>query len=210
MVKGKNKQKNRKKKCKISRYQLIIFIVVLVAFFTFLFLKINSLKNALGSVYNVTELEQQFDKIAVGDTINYEINGYSDWQVISTDKDNGTIDVVAKSNTEGITISSENAENILDILQTAADKYTDNKYAVSARSINLSDRNNYTSSGDTYWYANKDDVYISTSNSSWRYNYLKKKMYVIPMYYLVIVLLVKVMMREKNLITHLPVLMNGL
>ena len=99
MVKGKNKQKNRKKKCKISRYQLIIFIVVLVAFFTFLFLKINSLKNALGSVYNVTELEQQFDKIAVGDTINYEINGYSDWQVISTDKDNGTIDVVAKSNT---------------------------------------------------------------------------------------------------------------
>lgn len=44
-------------------------------------------KYLLGSVYSISEIENNIDKVKVGDTINYELNGYSDWQVISVDKE---------------------------------------------------------------------------------------------------------------------------
>ena len=61
-------------------------------------------KQAVGSIYNIDELKNNFSNVKIGDTINYEINGYSDWEVLYTDIDNGTIDIVSKTNTEDLTL----------------------------------------------------------------------------------------------------------
>ena len=74
----------------------------------------------LGSAYSITELESKIDSVRVGDTINYNVNGYSDWQIVSIDKGNGTVNVISKDNVSDITLNGENAVSALNIFQEAA------------------------------------------------------------------------------------------
>ena len=141
-------------------------------------------KQSLGSIYNVEEAEDNFYNIQIGDSINYEVNGYSDWQVIGKDDYNGTIDVVSKTNTEDITLEpNQTKEDYERIFQETANKYIDGSYAISARTTNQNDSNYFNYETD-FWFNNIDNSYITTSKSTWQYaksdaepNY---KMYVVP------------------------------
>lgn len=105
----------------ITSIFMVILIIVLVG------ISVNP-NRLMGSVYNINDLNTNIKKIKIGDSIKYEINGYSDWKVIYIDKVNGTIDVVSKDNVSEITISDkDDFDNALDIFQTEADKYVDGK-----------------------------------------------------------------------------------
>ena len=102
-------------------------------------------KQSLGSIYNIDEANQNIENIKLGDTINYEINGYSDWQVLYVDKENGTVDVVSKTNVEDVTLSTtEEKDAYLEIINNKVANYNDNNYVVSVRSVNKSDLDNFT------------------------------------------------------------------
>ena len=103
--KNKTKIANRKKsKTTIKRISKIIlpsiFVVVLLAIILVSFL---NLKGTTGSVFNISELDKKIDLVQPGDIINYEINGYNDWQVLRKDKYNGTVDVISRTNVKNIT-----------------------------------------------------------------------------------------------------------
>jgi len=145
-------------------------------------------KQLLGSVYTISELEDEFDNVQIGDEVNYEINGYSDWQVIGKDDYNGTIDVVSKTNTEDLTLEpNQTKEYYENKFQETANKYTDNNYAISARTVNSNDLDYFNYDND-FWLNNINDTNITTSQKTWQYdqsnvepNY---KMYVIPYVYI--------------------------
>lgn len=80
-----------------------IIVVVLIAIVLGRLLGANK---ALGSVYSIEQANNDIDSINVGDTIRYDINGYEDWQVLYVDKENGTVDVTSKTNTEKVTITN--------------------------------------------------------------------------------------------------------
>ena len=135
-------------------------------------------KQALGSAYNINELESNFDSIKIGDEVNYEINGYSDWQVIGKDEYTGTIDVVSKTNTEDLTLEyGQSKEYYENKFQEIANKYIDNNYAVRARTVNQGDLDYFNYDND-FWLNSVSDTNILTSQGTWELkNY---KMYVIP------------------------------
>ena len=140
----------------ITSIFMVILIIVLVG------ISVNP-NRLMGSVYNINDLNTNIKKIKIGDSIKYEINGYSDWKVIYIDKVNGTIDVVSKDNVSEITISDkDDFDNALDIFQTEADKYVDGKYAIKARSVNRSDLENFAF-GKEFWTADKYDKSIAYS-----------------------------------------------
>lgn len=134
---------------------------------------------ALGSVYSIEQANQDIGSIRVGDTINYEINGYSDWQVLHVDRENGLVDVVSKSNTENLEINSFSADDYLNKLQERASRYVDNVYAVRARSINESEID-LVASNEDYWVAKADDFTFKTNNGEFRYNNYNPDLYVLP------------------------------
>lgn len=142
----KGTKKRKKKSIKINKnYAFIAVGFILLVSMTLLFSsKFNPLK-LLGNMYNLDEVESNIDKIQVGDTINYEVNGYSDWKVLYIDKKNNTIDVVSNTNTESVELSGEAGfNNALDTLQETANKYVDGNVAIKARSVAKSDLDNFT------------------------------------------------------------------
>lgn len=152
-----------KKKGKL-KYLIIGLSLVLV--FAILFASELNPIRLLGSIYNVNEINSNIDKIKIGDRINYEINGYSDWQVVSIDKRNNTLDVVSRTNVEDITLTTkEDYENALDIFQTAANKYTDNKYAIKARCVSRSDLDNF-GFDEVFWNADIYDGKVAYTNGN--------------------------------------------
>ncbi len=140
----------------------IILIIVMVC---------TSIKptKLLGSVYNINDLEKNASKIKVGDSINYEINGYSKWKVIYVDKENNTVDVVSKDNLGEMTLSTkEDFDTALDTLQEMANRYVDNKYAIKARSVTRADLDYFGFDTD-FWTADNFDGAISFSGGKIRY-----------------------------------------
>lgn len=78
------------------------------------------------SIYNINDLSSSLDNLKVGDNINYEINGYSDWKIISIDKENGTIEVTSNSNVYDLTIEpNKTVDEYNAIFQAEADKFSD-------------------------------------------------------------------------------------
>ena len=142
-------------------------------------------KQALGSIYNISELEENFDNIQIGDEVNYEINGYNNWQVIGKDDYNGTVDIVSKTNTEDLTLEyGQPKEYYEQKFQEIADKYTDSNYALSARTINTSDLS-YLDYDNDFWLDTIDDTKITTSQAIFQYtNAENYKLYVLPCLYL--------------------------
>ena len=171
MKKEKNNQIFKKNKSLII--VLLLSIVFLIA--------IISKEKLLGSIYNIPDIE--IDKVKIGDTINYDINGYSDWQVIGKDNDSGTIEVVSKTNVKDLELEPDKSiDEYKNKLQELANEYVDNKYAVSARSVTKDDLN-YFSYEQEFWLDNISKESMTTSFRTWNYNSSNgenKKIYFIP------------------------------
>ena len=126
------------KNSKMSKRQLKLIIPAAVCLFVFVVALSGKvlLSSLTSSVYNITDLNN-LDNVNVGDAINYDINGYSDWRVLSIDKENGTIEVTSNTNTKNLTIQPyQSVDKYNQLFQTEANKFLDNNYVVSARTIN--------------------------------------------------------------------------
>ena len=135
------------------------------------------------SIYDINEATTNYDNIKMGDTINYEINGYSDWQVIGKDEFSGTIDIVSRTNTENLTLESNQTKEYYEQkLQDTANKYIDGNYAIKARPVLSNDLDNFTYN-QNFWLNEVDDKKIMSS-LKFKYNYYweykKYKLYLIP------------------------------
>ena len=156
-----------------------ICMVILIILMVCVSVKPNKL---LGSVYNIKDIEANINKIKVGDTINYEINGNSKWKVIYIDKLNNTIDVVSKDNLGEITLEDkDDFNNALNTLQEEANKYVDGKYAVSARSVTRADLEYFAFDKD-FWTADNYNESIATANN--KISYIDKNNFANDFYYL--------------------------
>lgn len=104
-------------------------------------------------------MDIDISSLKIGDKINYSANGYDNWQVLYIDKENSTIDIISDDATEQLTFKGENGYNsYLDTLQSAVELYKDGKYAISARSVNVSDLDNITD-GNQFYIANINGDY---------------------------------------------------
>lgn len=147
------------------------------------------LSSLTSSVYNITDLNN-LDNVNVGDTINYSINGYSNWKVLSVDKNNGTVEVTSETNTKDLTIQPyQSVEEYNQLFQTEANKFLDNNYVVSARTINKADVLTFNDeSGEEYWLANVNENTLMTnktgedgSSAIWTKNTFEtSEIYVVP------------------------------
>ena len=126
-------------KKKIELFKLSISSVTLIAVLVVVLSTIIRPNETSGSIYNISDIERKIDVIQTGDTINYNINGNSNWKVLRKDEHNGTIDIVSETNVKDITFDYTNSSNALEILQNAADEYKNNSYAISARPISAED-----------------------------------------------------------------------
>ena len=151
---SKEKQNNR-----YIKYLPLILIILILVFFVFKVVKF-SFNKIMGNVYEISEIKSNIDNVKIGDTIKYEANGYSDWQVLSVDKENNTLDIISKTSPEEVTLKGKGAnKTALDVFQETANKYLDGKYAVSARSVNTTDIDNF-SSNDFFWLANVNQYVV--------------------------------------------------
>ena len=155
---------NRRKKHEkfiIGGVSLATLLTIVICCFTIDFSRI------LGNVYSVEDIGANIDDIHVGDRIDYTGNGFNDWQVLSINKEDNTIDIVASSTPEQMAITCElgSCNNFYDTLQRTADKYLDNKYAVSARSVTADDLKKFTAD-DKFWIAKKSDTSLFYNKGS--------------------------------------------
>lgn len=74
----------KSKKSRNKKY-LIIGLSLILVFLVLFSTKLNPLR-LLSSIYNVEDVDTSIGKIKLGDIIHYDLNGYSDWQVIYIDK----------------------------------------------------------------------------------------------------------------------------
>ena len=143
---------------------LILVVIMIVLFST----KFNPIR-LLSSTYNMNQLEESIGKIKIGDFIDYEINGYSNWQVVSIDKENNTLDVVSRENVEDITLETKDDYlNALDTFQETANKYTDNNLAIKARSVTRADLSNFAFD-EEFWNADMYDGAIAYTSGKNKY-----------------------------------------
>lgn len=172
------------KKSRNKKY-LIIGLSLILVFLVLFSTKLNPLR-LLSSIYNVEDVDTSIGKIKLGDIIHYDLNGYSNWQVIYIDKKNNTLDVVSKTNTEDITLTTEDDyKNALNIFQETADKYVDGKYAIKARSVSRTDLDNFAFD-EEFWNADIYDGAVAYTNGAIKYNGLEDnidKYYILPLVY---------------------------
>lgn len=135
-------------------------------------------KDILGNVYSIDDAINNYGRINIGDTINYEINGYSDWQVIDKNDNNELIEIVSKGDAENLSLEMYKDKDYYEnLFQETANKYIDNKYVLGARSVNSNDLDKFSYDTD-FWLNDNIDSTVKTSQSEWTYkNY---KMYIIP------------------------------
>ena len=141
-----------------------------------------------GNVYRVTELSDNLDRVKVGDKINYTINGYNNWRVLSVDKENGTIDVTSNTNVKDLTIEPyKTVDEYNALFQAEADAFRDGKYVVNARTIAKSDSLMFDTDGE-YWLANVNENSLMTNMTGsvdsemiyFKDEYVEDYVYVIP------------------------------
>ena len=170
MYKVKETKNEEKEKMEEKNFKYLIPGIIAVILLSAIFLSNKFItKQNLESIYNIEEAGLNFDNIQIGDTVNYEVNGYSDWQVIGKDEYAGTIDVVSKTNTEYLTLESNNQKEYYEnIFQDTANKYT-NDHVINARMVNQNDLD-YFSYDNDFWLNNINDVNIMTSQGTWQYD----------------------------------------
>lgn len=142
-TKNKSNKKNKKNKIQSEHNKIIKYYAIAVCLIIVLVCIFGSNLNPirlLSNVYNVEDIKMSIDDVKVGDTINYEANGYTEWQVLYIDKENNTLDIISKDSVEDVSLTGWiDYENALDIFQETAEKYMDGKYAISARSVTQAD-----------------------------------------------------------------------
>ena len=177
-MKNVNKSKMKNNKMKSLKYLipgLIIVVLISTIFLSSKFIR----KQAIDNVYNIFDAEANFDIIEIGDEINYEINGCSNWQVIGKNNYEGTINVVSKTNAEYLTIEgNKNIEYYQNIFQETANKYTNNSYVIKARTVEQSDLDLF-SYEDEFWLNDIEENQIKTSKGLWE-NAKNYKIYLVP------------------------------
>ena len=125
------------------------------------------LSSLTSSVYNISNLKDNIDNVNAGDIINYEINGYSDWKVLSVDKENGTIEVTSNTNVKDLTIEPyKSVDEYNRLFQSEADRYKDNNYVVSTRTISKADSLLLGDVEEEFWLANVNEISLMTNKSN--------------------------------------------
>ena len=143
---------------------LVPLAFVLLLLFVFLGSRIVPAMLA-GNVYNIGDLSGNIDNIKAGDIINYEINGYSKWRILSVDKENGTVEVTSDSNVYDLTIEpNHNIDYYNELFQTEADKFNDGRYVANTRTIAKSDSLMFDTKGE-YWLANVNENSLMTNKT---------------------------------------------
>ena len=154
-------------KLKINRKNLKILIPAAICLFVFVVaLSGRGLLSSLtSSVYNINDLSS-LDNVNVGDTINYSVNGYSNWKVLSVDKNNGTVEVTSTTNTKNLTIQPyQSVDDYNQLFQNEANRFLDNNYVVSARTINKADSLLLNDNSEEYWLANVNENTLMTNKT---------------------------------------------
>ena len=114
-------------------------------------------------VYGISNISENLDNVKSGDIVNYEINGYSKWRVLSVDKENGTIDVTSDTNVYDLTIEpNKTIDEYNAIFQAEASKFNDNKYVVNSRTISKSDALTFDTKGE-FWLSNVNEKTLMTN-----------------------------------------------
>ena len=156
------------KNSKMSKRQLKLIIPAAVCLFVFVVALSGKvlLSSLTSSVYNITDLNN-LDNVNVGDAINYDINGYSDWRVLSVDKENGTIEVTSNTNVKDLTIEPyKSVDEYNQLFQNEASAYNDNNYVVSTRTINKADSLLLGDVDEEFWLANVNERSLMTNKSN--------------------------------------------
>ena len=140
------KKKNNNKQKKLN-YILIMIIIILLLFIIFKAVKF-SFNKIMSNIYEISEINKNIDNLQKGDTIKYEANGYSDWEVLYIDKENKTIDIISKTSPEEVTLKGKDGyENGLNIIQEKVNKYLSGDSAISARNVTQADLQNFNYEG---------------------------------------------------------------
>ena len=125
------------------------------------------ISSMFGSVYNISSLRDNIDDINAGDIVNYEVNGYSDWKILSIDKENGTIEVTSNTNVKDLTIEPyKSVDEYNKLFQSEADKFKDDNYVVSTRTINKADTLLLGDVEEEFWLANVNELSLMTNKSN--------------------------------------------
>ena len=159
---------------------IICFGVLLFAGLIGLLIKFGT-GSFLTSAYYISDVEANFDHIKPGTSINYNINGVSDWKVLYVDRSSRTIEVVSNKNVEDVTLTPSNYKNVDTIFQNIANKYTDDMYAISARTVSREDLDNFAFN-QRFWLSNKTEVGVEYNDGAWVGKPFdnNKKVYIIP------------------------------
>ena len=117
------------------------------------------------NVYSITDAGGNIDSLNPGDMINYNINGYSNWRILTVDKENGTVEVTSDSNVYNLTIDpSKSDEEINAIYQAEADKFIDDRYVINSRTISKADSLLIDTKGE-YWVSNINENSLMTNKT---------------------------------------------
>ena len=167
-------KKNRKKTFWLNGFKSIkkqkkIFLFVTVCIFVFFVIFCGGMiaSSLTTNIYGITDLNENIDNLKVGDTINYNINGYSDWKVLNVDKNSGTVEVTSNTNVKDLEIEPyKTVDEYNQLFQTEADGFLDNNYVVSARTINKSDLSLLNDNSDQeFWLANVNENTLMTNKN---------------------------------------------
>lgn len=180
-------KKHQKNNTFIRKYKTYLILSVLIIVMVIILSNKIMPNKLMGNLYNLEEISTNIDRIKVGDSINYEINGYSDWKVLYIDKKNNTIDVISNTSPETLTFKGQAGyDSYLQTLQEHADMYVDGSVAIKARSVNKGDLDNFTFD-EEIWLANVYDNKIATNSNTYQLkridNYGQRyfdNMYIIP------------------------------
>ena len=153
----------------LNKKQLVKVLPVCVVAFVLLLVVCGKvvLTSLTSSVYGISELNDNLDSIKTGDIINYNINGYSEWKVLTVDKANGTIEVTSKTSVKDLTVEPyKSVDEYNALFQSEAEKFNDNNYVINARTISKADSLTFDSdSDDEYWLSNVNESTLMTNKT---------------------------------------------
>ena len=149
-----------------KKYIRYLFPIGIFLFLLVVFLGSRIIPAMLANnVYNIGDLNGNINNVKTGDIINYEINGYSKWRVLSVDKENGTVEVTSDSNVYDLTIEpNKTVDEYNQIFQTEADKFYDDRYVINSRTIAKSDSLTFDTKGE-FWLANVNENTLMTNKT---------------------------------------------
>lgn len=186
-MKNERKQFFVKLKQKKINFKILIPICAFIVL-VFVFVGCRVIPSLLANnVYSITDAGGNIDSLNPGDIINYNINGYSKWRILTVDKENGTVEVTSDSNVYNLTIDpTKSDEEINAIYQAEASKFADDRYVINSRTISKADSLLFDTKGE-YWLSNINEDTLMTNKTGdqettriLRDNFVIDKIYVFP------------------------------